>query len=144
MKRSKLIISTVLCAYLILLGHLSVPSVNEILFENQLEHAHPGSGMCNDSHHHLDDNSSHSDFHNEKPHHCVYCCGHNKSLEFTLNDKSFNTNQLFLILLVVADYIDYGEIEKSEANQIYLQNVFKIPTSDYLISPKQFRAPPLV
>lgn len=143
MKNSKIIISLVLSAYLFLLGHLTIPAVNDFLFENPIEHAHPGSGLCADEHNHHTEKSHHEDFHNDSKHHCVYCCGHNNSLQFTLIDNSVKFNKLTELNFIVIEYSELSECNKTESNQIYLQNVFKIPIPEHLISPLQFRAPPV-
>lgn len=150
MKKSRILILTTLLSYIIILAHLSVPPVNDLLFENSIEHAHPGTGLCavnhthkkaseNEQHSHNDEHHSHDD-----EHHCTYCCGHNKSLEFTISQKSvklfYQINELFVSVI---EYNPDIQIEKRETNQVYLQNVFKFPLSEHIVSSTGLRAPPL-
>ena len=141
MKKSKLIILLVLGSYLLLLAHLSLPVVNDFLFMNPVEHAHSADGICLSTSSHSSEHHSHDD---EDEHHCVYCCGHNKSLEFTNNSKTYTPEQVIQVMHIVKEYAEFEEIKPSESNQVYLQNVFRFPKSDHLISPNNFRAPPQV
>ena len=140
MKRSKLIILTILGAYLLLLGHLTFPAIEDILPVNHSLHVNCG----HHNHHHHSNNHCHDDFHDEDSHHCVYCCDHPETLEVTLNDSSFKLSKLNKLSDVVFTVITNDEPDKNESTQIYLQNVFKLPRLKHLISPNNFRAPPQV
>jgi len=143
MGKSQILILSTLLSYIIILGHLSIPPINDLLFENSVEHAHPGTYSCTTNHIHKQNSENNENSH-KKEHHCTYCCGHNKSLEFTISQKPvklfWQSNELFVSII---EYNPEIQIEKRKTTQVYLQNVFKFPVSEYICTSFGLRAPPV-
>ncbi len=156
MNKSKSIISLLIFSYVILLGHLSFPEFgnltsNHVKTNKICDHKHhdklaeSNHTDCQGKvHHHESADSDHTDFHNKNNHHCGYCCENNNDLEFTLNDKSSKDLQIIKFTSVVVDIIEIKVLRNTEPNQLYLQNVFKLPIAEHTILPTGLRAPPQV
>lgn len=144
MKKSKSFILFTLCAYLILLGHLSIPAVNDFILANSVSHSNSGSWTCSHLNQHVHEHSHKDASHEKDDHHCIYCSGHNKLLEFTVShNHSKLTNKTDKLITTKICFTTSVQIKRIETNQVYLQNVFKPSVSKFIYTSFGLRAPPV-